>query len=90
MTRRVVITGLGVVCPVGNNTKDAWQSIYQGISGIDIVKDWQEQIWADKKLEVIIGGEVKNFNADDFIEPKKDTKKILRTPCPKNYIKKLS
>ena len=78
MTRRVVITGLGVVCPVGNNTKDAWQSIYQGISGIDIVKDWQEQIWADKKLEVIIGGEVKNFNADDFIEPKKDTKKMGR------------
>lgn len=78
MTRRVVITGLGVVCPVGNNTKDAWQSICHGISGIDLVKDWQNQTWANKPLEVLIGGEVKNFNADDFIEPKKDTKKMGR------------
>ena len=32
--RRVVITGLGIVCPVGNNVSDAWKNIINGVSGI--------------------------------------------------------
>ena len=32
--RRVVITGLGIVCPVGNNVNDAWNNILNGVSGI--------------------------------------------------------
>ncbi|MBT3855196.1 MAG: hypothetical protein HOF63_06235, partial [Thiotrichales bacterium] len=32
--RRVVITGLGVVCPVGNNVDDSWKNIINGVSGI--------------------------------------------------------
>ncbi len=76
MTRRVVITGLGVICPVGNNTKDTWTNLCKGQSGIDRVASWSDTLWASKPLEVTIGGEVKNFIAEDFIEPKKDAKKM--------------
>ena len=33
MTRRVVITGIGALTPIGNNTKDYWESLKNGVSG---------------------------------------------------------
>ena len=37
--RRVVITGLGIVSPVGNNVKDAWTNIINGASGISLIEN---------------------------------------------------
>jgi len=37
--RRVVITGLGMVCPVGNNVEDSWKNILNGVSGISLIEN---------------------------------------------------
>lgn len=70
MTKRVVITGLGTVCPVGNTVEESFFNVVKGQSGIATVKEWCEEKWAGECLEVTAGGEVKNFNAEDFIEKK--------------------
>ncbi len=78
MTRRVVITGLGLVCPVGNTVETAWSDLIAGRSGIDTVQSWCEKKWANECLGVTVGGEVKNFNPEDFVEPKKDVRRMGR------------
>lgn len=78
MARRVVITGLGTISPVGNTTETAWTNVLNGQSGIDTVPQWCEKKWAGQEMEVTIGGEVKNFNAEDFVEPKKDVRRMGR------------
>jgi 3-oxoacyl-[acyl-carrier-protein] synthase II len=55
--RRVVITGLGVLSPVGNSVEDAWSNIRQGNSGIGPITEWEEADWP-----VRFGGAVKNFD----------------------------
>ena len=62
--RRVVVTGLGILSPIGNTVKDAWQSCIEGKSGITSV---------DVGLEnnpVKIGGRLKNFQPEDFLDSK--------------------
>ena len=68
--RRVVITGLGVVCPVGNDVHSAWESIVGGKSGIAPLEhlDVAEQ-------SVHFGGSVKNFDVEQYLS-KKDAKKM--------------
>jgi 3-oxoacyl-[acyl-carrier-protein] synthase II len=78
MTKRVVITGLGTVCPVGNNIEDSFSNLIKGNSGIDTVEEWCEPKWANECLEVTAAGSVKNFNPEDFIEPKKDVRRMGR------------
>lgn len=78
MTKRVVVTGLGTVCPVGNTVEEAWSNLLQGKSGIDTVAAWCEPKWAQECMGVTAGGEVKNFNAEDFVEPKKDVRRMGR------------
>ena len=78
MTRRVVITGLGTLNPVGNSVSASWANLLAGRSGIDTVPAWCEKKWADECLGVTIGGEVKNFKAEDFVEPKKDVRRMGR------------
>jgi len=78
MTRRVVITGLGTLNPVGNDCDSSWANLLAGRSGIDTVPAWCEKKWADECMGVTIGGEVKNFNAEDFVEPKKDVRRMGR------------
>ena len=41
MENRVVITGLGVVSPVGNNVTDFWNSLVEGKCGIDLIKGFE-------------------------------------------------
>jgi 3-oxoacyl-[acyl-carrier-protein] synthase II len=60
MKRRVVITGLGAISPIGNNVKDMWDSAKKGVNGIDFIKRFDAS-----ELDVRIGGEVKDF---DFVE----------------------
>lgn len=54
--RRIVITGLGLVTPVGNDVKTSWENIKSGKSGIDIIKSFNVDEYPTK-----IGGEVKDF-----------------------------
>jgi 3-oxoacyl-[acyl-carrier-protein] synthase II len=75
---RVVITGMGTLCPVGNNVEESFLNLRQGISGIGTVASWCEPKWADECMGVTVGGEVKNFVPEDFVEPKKDVRRMGR------------
>lgn len=68
--RRVVVTGLGMVSPVGNDTRSAWEAVLNGKSGIDRITRFDSS-----NSPVQIAGEVRNFNAEDCI-PKKEIKKM--------------
>jgi len=63
--RRVVVTGLGIVCPVGNNVQEAWTSILAGKSGIARITRFDPT-----PLACHIAGEVKNFDAGSVLSPK--------------------
>jgi len=63
--RRVVITGMGTVNPVGNNVDEFWQGLVQGRSGITPIT-----LFDPSALSCQIAGEVKNFDPLDFIERK--------------------
>jgi len=68
--RRVVITGLGIVSPVGNNVKDSWENILAGKSGINTLTNIDTE-----GQSVKFGGSVKDFNIADYLKPK-DAKKM--------------
>lgn len=63
--RRVVVTGLGIVSPVGNTVEDAWQNILAGRSGIGQITKFDTSTFPAK-----IAGEVKNFDITQYISPK--------------------
>ena len=63
--RRVVVTGLGVVSPVGIGTSNAWNNIVNGQSGITRITKFDPTSFNSQ-----IAGEVKNFNVEDFISAK--------------------
>jgi 3-oxoacyl-[acyl-carrier-protein] synthase II len=68
--RRVVITGLGMVCPVGLNVDESWNNILNGVTGIATLEniDTEEQT-------VKFGGSVKDFDISSYLNPK-DAKKM--------------
>ena len=68
--RRVVVTGLGIVSPVGNSVAQAWESILAGRSGVGLVTHFDASA-----LPVQIAAEVKDFHAEDWM-PAKDVKKM--------------
>lgn len=61
MDRRVVVTGTGVITPVGNDVQTYWKNLLDGVCGIDFIKS----IPTDD-LPVKIAGEVKDFNPADY------------------------
>ena len=64
-TKRVVITGTGVISPVGNDVQTYWKNLLDGVCGIDYIKSVPTD-----DLPVRIAGEVKDFNPSDYgIEP---------------------
>ncbi len=63
--RRVVITGLGIVSPVGNTVAEAWDNIINGRGGIAPITRFDASV-----LPTRIAGEVKNFNPGDWMSPK--------------------
>jgi len=63
--RRVVVTGLGAVCPVGNSVKEAWANIQAGKSGITRITRFDASPFASQ-----IAGEVKNFDVGQVLSPK--------------------
>ena len=70
MTRRVVITGLGLVTPVGNTVADTWTALMQGRSGADYIKKFDAE-----RFSVRFACEVKNFDPLTFIA-KKEARKM--------------
>ena len=60
--RRVVITGLGIVSPVGNSVEQAWQNILAGRSGIDRITRFDTSTFP-----VQIAGEVRDFDITQYI-----------------------
>ena len=63
--RRVVITGLGIVSPVGTGITQAWQNIVDGKSGITRITRFDASLFSSK-----IAGEVKGFDVDKFLSAK--------------------
>lgn len=63
--RRVVITGLGIVSPVGNTVDEAWQNIIAGRSGIGPITRFDASTFSAR-----IAGEVKNFDIGQYLSPK--------------------
>jgi 3-oxoacyl-[acyl-carrier-protein] synthase II len=63
--RRVVVTGLGLVTPVGNNVQDSWSNLLAGQSGIQTITKFDASAFACQ-----FAGEVKGFNIEDYIPAK--------------------
>ncbi|WP_296444022.1 beta-ketoacyl synthase N-terminal-like domain-containing protein, partial [Rhodoferax sp. UBA5149] len=63
--RRVVVTGLGCISPVGNTVADAWVNLLAGKSGIDLITKFDASSFACK-----IAGEIKGFDLGAYIGPK--------------------
>lgn len=72
MRKRVVITGLGAVSPLGNNVADTWDAISNGQSGIAKITAFDASDYTTQ-----IAGEVKDFSAEGVVH-KKDLKKMER------------
>ena len=70
--RRVVVTGLGCVSPVGNTVADSWANVLAGAPGIDLITHFDASNLACK-----FAGEVKGFNVTDYI-PEKEARHMDR------------
>ncbi|CEG56752.1 beta-ketoacyl-ACP synthase II [Legionella fallonii] len=68
--RRVVITGMGMLTPVGLNVQETWQNILAGVSGVGLVEDFDTTEYTTK-----IWAKVKNFNIENYV-PIKDARKM--------------
>ncbi|MDO9597502.1 MAG: beta-ketoacyl-ACP synthase II [Azoarcus sp.] len=63
--RRVVVTGLGLISPVGNTVPEAWENLIAGKSGIGPITRFDASAFAAR-----IAGEVKNFDISTYLSPK--------------------
>ena len=63
--RRIVVTGMGLVCPVGNTVASAWDAICHGRSGIGQVTEFDAS-----QLPTRIAGEIRNFDVTQYLEEK--------------------
>lgn len=72
-SRRVVITGIGVISPVGNNLETFWNSLKNGVSGVGTITAFDTTGFGCK-----IAGEVKNFDPNQFFNNPKDARRADR------------
>lgn len=70
MEHRVVITGMGVITPVGNNIGDFWRNLVDGYCGIDHIKGFDEY-----ELPISVAGQVKDFNPEEYGLEKGDVRR---------------
>ena len=63
--RKVVVTGLGIISPVGNSVAEAWSNILAGQSGITNITKFDASAFASQ-----VAGEVKGFDVDQYLSPK--------------------
>ncbi|MFA6595176.1 MAG: beta-ketoacyl synthase N-terminal-like domain-containing protein, partial [Bacilli bacterium] len=71
--RRVVITGLGAVTPVGNNVPQMWENLKTGVNGIAAITQFDAS-----QMKVRIAGEVKNLQPELFLSPQ-EVRRLDRT-----------
>ena len=64
-SRRVVVTGLGLLTPVGNCVKSSWEAIREGKSGIAPIEHFDVESFGTR-----FGGSLKDFDCSKYIEPK--------------------
>ncbi len=69
-TRRVVITGLGAITPIGNNVKELWSGLISGKNGAGLITKFDTEKFTTK-----FACEVKDFNVEDYID-KKEAKRM--------------
>ncbi len=72
MTRRVVVTGLGLICGVGNSTEEVWKALLASKSGVGKITGFDASNFACQ-----IAAEVRNFDPLNYVE-KKEAKKMAR------------
>ncbi|MEQ2525723.1 beta-ketoacyl-[acyl-carrier-protein] synthase II [Robertmurraya yapensis] len=70
--RRVVVTGVGAVTPLGSNVETTWNNIINGVSGVDFLTRLNPDEYPAKVV-----AEIKDFNVEEFID-KKDARKMDR------------
>ena len=68
--RRVVVTGLGCISPLGNSVKETWEGILAGKSGVNLIENFDSE-----KFSTRFAAQVKNFDPSEYMNPK-DTKKM--------------
>ena len=68
--RRVVVTGLGLITPVGIGVTESWENIVNGVSGITNISKFDTSSFKSQ-----VAGEVKNFNPDMYLNAK-DSKRM--------------
>jgi 3-oxoacyl-[acyl-carrier-protein] synthase II len=66
--RRVVVTGMGAITPIGNNLKDFWDGMLKGRNGVNLITKFDTSCFETK-----FAAEVKNFRPEDYLD-----KKIIR------------
>ncbi len=74
MKKKVVITGMGVISPIGNSIEEYWQSLLNGKSGVDFIKSFDTE-----KFETKFAAEVKNFVVTDYLDRKEARRMDLFT-----------
>ena len=70
--RRVVVTGIGAVTPIGHNVEKFWEGLISGKSGIDVIKRFDPYSY---NLPVVIAAEVKDFDPTKYLD-RKDAKRM--------------
>ena len=58
--KRVAVTGLGVLSPIGNDVKTFWDSLVKGVCGIDFITEFPTE-----NLPVKIAGKIRDFNPEE-------------------------
>ncbi len=70
--RRVVVTGMGIICPTGNNVAEAWANTAAGVNGIDVITRYDRSLTQNQ-----LAGEVKDFNPEHLFG-RKEARRIDR------------
>lgn len=67
MSRRVVVTGMGAISPIGNDVPTMWKNMVDGVCGIETITAFDTS-----DLKVHIAGTVKDFDPTQYIEKKEE------------------
>lgn len=70
--RRVVITGIGALTPIGNTAKETWENALDGVNGIDKITRFD-----NSEFNIHVAGELKDFNIEDHLD-KKESRRMDR------------
>jgi 3-oxoacyl-[acyl-carrier-protein] synthase II len=74
MKRRVVITGLGAITPIGHNIRETWDNLLKGVSGFDMITHFDASNFSTR-----FAAEVKNYNPEEHFDAKEGRKLDLYT-----------